>query len=62
MVGNISIPLISTSHQLEGIKEEALVGLSFFDFCPYQLQNLDMIWILGVHPPCKFTLIPSLVV
>lgn len=54
MVGDISIPLIPSSFQLEGIKEEASVGLGFLT-----LQKLDMLWSLDVHSPSKSTLIPS---
>lgn len=59
MVGEISIPLIFGSPQMEGIKVESPMGLGFFDFSPSQIQKLYMLWILGAHPPCKSTLIPS---
>jgi hypothetical protein len=59
MVGGISIPLISSSCQLEGIKEEASMGSFFFYFSRPQLQKMDMIKILGAHPPSKSNLIPS---
>jgi hypothetical protein len=60
MVGNIYIPLISGSHQMEGIKEEAQVGLVFFYFSPSQLQKMDMLWRLGAHLLGKSNLIPFL--
>jgi len=36
------------------------VGPSFFDLYPSQLQKLDMLWSLGVHPSGNPTLNPSL--
>jgi hypothetical protein len=59
MVGDISFPLIFGSRQMEGIKYASPTGLGFFKFSLSQLKILNMLWILGVHPLSKFTLIPS---
>jgi hypothetical protein len=43
MDNNIYIPLIYGYCPMEGIKEESLAGLRFFNFSPSQLQKKDMI-------------------